>query len=122
MRSGVSSRPAASTHPADADDDAACARSGGRGTMNAAAASRADDAASWARGCDDDGASCVCGCDHGPWHAHGAAQVCCTRCSTDCCETPARYRPDPGRSLEETCYFSGGAPGRRMTYSHLVNN
>lgn len=88
--------------------------------MSAAAASRADDAVSWARGCDDDGASCVYDYGRGPSRGHGAAQVCCTRCSTDCCETPARCRPDPGRSPKETCYSSGEAPDRHRIYSHLI--
>jgi len=44
MRSEVSSRPAASTYPADAGDGAACARFGGQDTMNVA--SHVDDAAS----------------------------------------------------------------------------
>lgn len=87
--------------------------------MNAAAASHADDAASWARGCDGDGVSCVCDCDRDPWRAHGAVRACYTHCSTDCCETLARCRPGPGRSPKGTCYFSGEAPDRRMTCSHL---
>lgn len=96
------------------------ARSGGPGTMSAATASRAggDGAASWGG---DDGASSVCdhrGCD--PSGAHDAARACCTHCSANCCGTPARCRPGPGRSPIGTCYSSDGAPGRRTTCSRLV--
>lgn len=97
-----------------------CARSGGPGTMSAATASRADGAASWARGCDDDEASCVCDCGRDPSRAHDAARAYCTHCSANCCGTPARCRPGPGRSPTETYYSSDGAPGRRMIYSRLI--
>lgn len=119
-RSGVSSRPAASTRPADAGDGVVCARSGGPDTTSAAAASRADGAASWPRGCDDDEASCVCGCDRGPSRARGAVRECCTRCSAGCCESPARCPPGQARLPGGTCCSSDGAPSRRTTYSHLA--
>lgn len=105
-------------------DDAAYAKSGGRGlggTMSAAAASRADGAASWVRGYDDDGASCVCDYGRDPSRARGAARACYTRCSADYCETPTRYRPGPGRSPTEIYYSSGGAPDRHMTCWHLTH-
>lgn len=102
-------------------DGAVYARSGGPGTMSVAAASRADDAASWVRGCDDDEASSVCDYGRDPSRAHGAARACYTRCSADYCETPTRCRPGPGRSLTGTYYSSGGAPDRHMTCSHLVS-
>lgn len=123
MRSGVSFRPAALTRLADVGDGAAYARSGGLvswDTMSAAAPSRADGAASWVRGCDDDGVSCVCDCGRDPSRARGAARACYTRCSANYCETPTRCRPGPGRSPTETYYSSGGAPDRHMTCSHLA--
>jgi len=72
------------------------------------------------RGCDDDGASCVCDCDRDPSRARDAARACYTRCSADYCETPTRCRPGPGRLPTGTYYFSDGAPNRHMTCSHLV--
>lgn len=103
------------------DDDAAYARFDGRGTMSAAAASRADGAASWVRGCDDDEASCVCDCGRDPSRERDEVRVCCTHCSANCCETPARCHPGPERSPRGTYYSSGAAPGHRMTCSHLVS-
>lgn len=102
-------------------DGAAYARSGGRGTMNAAAASRADGAASWVRGCDDDEASSVCDYGRDPSRARDVVQACCTRCLADYCETPTRCHPGPGRSPRGTYYSSGGAPDRHMTCSYLVS-
>lgn len=101
------------------DDDAAYARSDGRDTMSAATASRADDAASWVRGYDDDGASCVY--DYGCDPSGDEVLACCTHCSADCCETPARCHPGPGRLPRGTYYSSGAAPDRRTTCSHLAS-
>lgn len=103
------------------DDDAAYARSDVRDTMRAAAASHADGAASWVRGYDDDGASCVCDCGRGPSRARDEVRVCCTHCSADCCETPARCHPGPGRSPGGIYYSSGAAPDHRTTCSHLAS-
>lgn len=102
------------------DDDAAYARFDGWDTMSAVAASRADGAASWVRGCDDDGASCVCDCGRDPSRARDEVRVCCTHCSANCCETPARCRPGPGRSPRGTYCSFGATLSRRMTCLHLA--
>lgn len=122
MRSEVSSRPAALARLADVDDDAAYARFDDRGTMSAAEASRVDGAASWVRGYDDDGASCVCDCGRDPSRARDEVQVCCTHCLANCCETPARCHPGPERSPKAIYYFFGAVPDHHMICQHLRHN
>lgn len=105
----------------DADDDAACGQADGRDRRSELTASNADDAAWESRDCDDDEASYVCDCVRGPSY-DDVDPVYYTHCSINCCETPARCHPGPGRLPTVICYFFDVTPNHRTICLYLKSN